>query len=75
MEETILNIAATQGIWAVVAVGLIFYILKTQEKRDVRQEERERNFQMIIIDLTKHLDTIEELKEDVSIIKKNMLIN
>ncbi|MCT4596689.1 MAG: BhlA/UviB family holin-like peptide [Vallitalea sp.] len=75
MEETILNIAATQGIWAVVAVVLIFYILKTQEKRDVRQEERERNFQMIIIDLTKHLDTIEELKEDVSIIKKNMLIN
>lgn len=75
MEETILNIAATQGIWAVVAVGLIFYILKTQEKRDMRQEERERNFQMIIIDLTKHLDTIEELKEDVSIIKKNMLIN
>ncbi len=30
MEEKIIEIAATQGIWALLSIVLIFYIIKTQ---------------------------------------------
>ena len=69
MEEKIIEIASTQGIWTVLTVGLIFYILKNQEKRDIRQEEREVKYQNIISKLTEKLNLVEEIKEDVSEIK------
>lgn len=73
MNQNLLDMAATHGIWAALAVGLIFYILKAQEKRDFRQEEREHNFQKIITDLTNHLDTLDELREDVNSIKEKLI--
>ncbi len=51
MEKEILRLASSQGIGAILAIGLIFYILKAQEKRDVMQEEREKNYQNIISNL------------------------
>lgn len=42
MEKEILTAALSQGIWAVLSVFLLFYIIKTQEKRDIKQEEREK---------------------------------
>nr|WP_129600929.1 BhlA/UviB family holin-like peptide [Anaerophilus nitritogenes] len=48
---------------------LIFYILKTQEKRDVRQEEREKKYQEIILNLTDKLNLVEDVKKDVEDIK------
>ena len=41
MESQILDAALSQGIWAVLFVALLFYILRSQEKRDEKQEERE----------------------------------
>ena len=61
--------ASSQGIWTVLTVALIFYILKNQEKRDIRQEEREIKYQNIISKLTEKLNLVEEIKEDVSEIK------
>lgn len=69
MEGEILNIAASQGVWASLTVGLIFYILKTQEKRDIRQEEREKKYQEIILNLTDKLNLVEDVKKDVEDIK------
>ncbi len=69
MEEKIIEMAATQGIWALLSIALIFYIIKTQEKRDLRQEERETNYQSIISSLTDRLNLVEEIKEDVEQIK------
>ena len=69
MEEKILDLASSQGVWAMLTVGLIFYILKNQEKRDLRQEERETKYQDIISTLTEKLNIIEEVKEDVIEIK------
>ncbi len=69
MEEKIIEMAATQGIWALLSIALIFYIIKTQEKRDMRQEERERNYQSIISSLTDRLNVVEDIKEDVAQIK------
>lgn len=44
MDGTILDAALSQGIWAVLAVFLLLYVVKENEKRDLRQEERERIF-------------------------------
>lgn len=53
--------ALTQGIWAALSIALIFYILKAQEKRDVSQGEREKNYQNIIEALSTGM--IEEMNE------------
>lgn len=73
MENEILKIATSQGVWAVLSVALIFYILKAQEKRDVRQEDRERNYQDIISKLTDKFNIVEDVKKDVQDIKQHIL--
>lgn len=72
MENKIVELASTQGIWAALSVALIFYILKTQEKRDIRQEEREQNYQGIISKLTDKLNIVEDVKKDVEDIKNHV---
>ncbi|GMQ59591.1 BhlA/UviB family holin-like peptide [Vallitalea sediminicola] len=73
MEKEIMNIALTQGLWAVIAVALIFYILKAQEKRDIKQEERENNYQNVIKNLSTEICIIKDLKEDVETIKNYLI--
>ncbi len=70
MEEKIRELASNQGIWTVLTVALIFYILKNQEKRDLRQEEREKKYQDIISSLTDKLNLMEDVKKDVEELKK-----
>ncbi|MCD3229538.1 hypothetical protein FDF89_13755, partial [Clostridium botulinum] len=69
METEILKLASSQGIWAALSVVLIFYILKAQEKRDLKQEQREENYQRIIKNLTDNLHLIEDVKKDVKEVK------
>ncbi len=73
MNEKIIEFAATQGVWALLSVALIFYILKTQEKRDNTQEEREKNYQIIINNLSEKFNFFESIKDDIAEIK-NILI-
>lgn len=72
MESDILKLAASQGIWALLAVLLIYYILKAQEKRDLKQEIREKNYQNIILKLTKEFESIEDIKKNILIIKEHI---
>lgn len=58
MEEELIKVATSQGIWAVLSVFLIFYILKAQEKR-------EDNYQKIISELTQELKIISQINENV----------
>ena len=46
METTVMNVAVSQGIWAVLAVFLLIYIVKSNEQRDTKQEEPEK-FQIL----------------------------
>ncbi|KEZ87472.1 hypothetical protein IO99_05170 [Clostridium sulfidigenes] len=75
MEGEILKIAMSQGIWAVLSIFLIFYILKAQEKRDEKQEEREKNYQEIISKITDKLSIMEDVKKDVEDIKQHVIKN
>ena len=65
MESEIIKIASSQGVWTVLSVVLIFYIVKTQEKRDIKQEEREKNYQQIILKLTDNSKILENIKNGV----------
>lgn len=69
MNSELLKLAESQGIWATLSIVLIFYILKAQEKRDLRQEDREKNYQEILYKLTDKLNIVEDVKKDVEDIK------
>lgn len=58
MEDELIKIVTSQGIWAVLSVFLIFYILKAQEKR-------EDNYQKIISELTEELKIISQSNKNV----------
>lgn len=73
MGNELLKVASSQGVWAALSVALIFYILKAQEKRDLKQEQRESKYQNIITRLSDELNVIEEMKNDVIEIKNLIL--
>lgn len=75
MENEILTAALSQGVWAVLSVFLLFYILKAQEKRDQKQDEREQSYQDIISKLTDKLGVVDEVKKDVEDIKQCVMKN
>ena len=62
MWEKIFNLAISNGIWAVLFVILLFYQLKDSK-------ERETKYQQTIESLGKSLEIINEVKEDVEVIK------
>lgn len=69
MEDFFLDIASFNGIWAALSLALIFFIIRAQEKRDAKQDEREQNYQKIIEELTQKFKIIEDVKDDVGKIK------
>lgn len=73
MENTILELALSQGIWAVVAIFLLIYVVKENEKRDLRQEEREKNYQLIIQQLTEQFNVLNEVKNNVAEMKSYLV--
>lgn len=70
-----IKLAASQGFWAVMSVSLLFYILKNQEKRDIKQEEREMNYQDIISKMSDKLIIVEDIKKDVGDVKDYIVKN
>lgn len=58
MSSEIIEVFASKGVWTLLSVLLIYYILKKQEERDKRQENREKNYQKIISDLTSKFELI-----------------
>lgn len=73
MEGKVLELAATQGVWALLTVVLIFYILQAQEKRDIKQGEREAKQQEIIHNLALELNIVKDIQEDINNIKEDLL--
>lgn len=71
MENELFKVALSQGAWAGISIVLIFYIIKAQEKRDLKQEEREAKYQEIINGLIKSLVLLENIKINVEEIKAN----
>ena len=72
METTVMNVAVSQGIWAVLAVFLLIYIVKSNEQRDTKQEEREKNYQTVIESLTEKFQILNQVQSDLKEIKDNL---
>ena len=62
MWNDIFNIAISNGLFAALFVALLVYVLKDSRKR-------ESKYQGIIDNLAKHLNTVDEIKQDVADIK------
>jgi hypothetical protein len=73
LESTLTELATAQGLWAVLSIFLLFYIMKKQDIRDQKQDEREMKYQDIIQSLTDQLSIVKEIKQEVSDIKSNLL--
>ena len=72
METTVMNVAVSQGIWAVLAVFLLIYIVKSNEQRDTKQEEREKNYKTVIESLTEKFQILNQVQSDLKEIKDNL---
>ena len=69
MYNDLIKVAMTQGIWTLLSCVLIVYILKAQETRDLKQEEREKNYQEIIKELTDKLNLLDSMNSALNEIK------
>ena len=72
METTVMNVAVSQGIWAVLAVFLLIYIVKSNEQRDTKQEEREKNYQTVNESLNEKFQILNQVQSDLKEIKDNL---
>lgn len=69
--DKLFDIIASQGIWTLLSFLLIYYILKEQEKRDLRQNARELQYQELISNLTSKFDLLHSDIQDL----KNKIID
>ena len=66
MWEKLLDLAITNGIWAVMFLGLLIYLLKDSRTREVKYQET-------IKELNKTLNVVNEIKEDITEIKQEII--
>ena len=74
MESTILDAALSQGIWAVLAISLLIYFVKTNEKRDERQAAKEESYQNLNPEIAIKLEALDRLEKDLVDKKNHMTI-
>lgn len=65
MWEKIVDLAITNGIWAVLFLGLLIYLLKDSRSREAKYQET-------IKDLNRSLEIVHDIKEDIAEIKQTI---
>ena len=63
MKEFFMELVSGQGIWTALSIILIFYIIKKEENRDQKKEQREAKYQEIIDGLSTKLNVVMEVKD------------
>ena len=63
MWADILDLAIKNGLWAVLFLGLLIFVLKDSK-------QRERKYQQTIKDLMEHLGIVKEIKKEVEEVKE-----
>lgn len=72
MEQTLIEVATTQGIWVLLFVVLFIYTIKNNEKIVERQNAREENYQKLLSEITAKYAVVEDIKDCVEEIKKKV---
>lgn len=65
--------ALSQGIWAVLAVFLLIYIVKSNERFSGRQEEREKQYQELLSALTEKFNVLSVIERDITEVKEYIM--
>lgn len=65
--------ALSQGIWAVLAVFLLIYIVKSNERFSARQEEREKQYQELLLALTEKFNVLSVIEKDIADVKEYIM--
>lgn len=73
MESSVLDAALSQGIWAVLAVFLLIYIVKSNERFSARQEEREKQYQELLSALTEKFNVLNVIEKDIAEVKEYIM--
>lgn len=73
MESSVLDAALSQGIWAVLAVFLLIYIVKSNERFSARQEEREKQYQELMSALTEKFNVLSVIEKDIADVKEYIM--
>lgn len=63
MEDILIQLIQSQGIWAVLFVFLLLYTIKKNDKLDELQNAREQRYQELLIELTEKLAVINTVNE------------
>lgn len=66
MWEKIVDLAITNGLWAVLFLGLLVYLLKDSRTREIKYQET-------IKDLNKSLTIVHDIYQDVTEIKQKVI--
>lgn len=66
MWEKIVDLAITNGLWAVLFLGLLVYLLKDSRTREIKYQET-------IKDLNKSLTIVHNIYQDVTEIKQKVI--
>ena len=73
MESSVLDAALSQGIWAVLAVFLLIYMVKSNERFSARQEEREKQYQELLSALTEKFNVLSVIERDITEVKEYIM--
>ena len=73
MESSVLDAALSQGIWAGLAVFLLIYIVKSNERFSARQEEREKQYQELLSALTEKFNVLSVIEKDIAEVKEYIM--
>lgn len=73
MEESLFNLALKDGIWATLFVVLFIYTIVDSRRREQKLQQIIDENQKIIADALKKMDVIENIHDDVQIIKSEVI--
>lgn len=63
MENVIIQLIQSQGIWAALFVFLLLYTIRKNDKLDEMQDSRERNYQELLSDLSSKFTIINTIND------------
>lgn len=72
MENELMQVIVSQGAFAVLFVYMLHYVLKTTKEREDKLNATIEKNQVIIADLAKKFDVLEDVKDSVNKIEEKL---
>lgn len=72
MEQTLLDLAAANGLWAALYVFLFIYVLYDSRNREKKYQITIQENQTIIKELSQKLGIVEDIQRDVVDIREEL---